>query len=58
MHMAIRDCHRARMFDTSSVRPLYHMSEALSQVAIKFACQSNFPKYLLPEIYFVYTLVP
>lgn len=50
MHMAIRDCQSARMIDISSVRPLYYMSEALSQVAIKFPCQSDFADCLLPEI--------
>ncbi|XP_030455167.1 protein ALTERED SEED GERMINATION 2 isoform X1 [Syzygium oleosum] len=32
VHMAIRDCQSARMIDTSSVRPLYYMSEALCQL--------------------------
>ncbi|XP_031392600.1 WD and tetratricopeptide repeats protein 1 isoform X2 [Punica granatum] len=31
-HMAIRDCYNARRIDNSSFRPLYYMSEALSQL--------------------------
>jgi hypothetical protein len=32
--MAIRDCHTARKIDKSAYKPLYYMSEALSQVLL------------------------
>ncbi|CAK8568218.1 unnamed protein product [Lathyrus sativus] len=45
-HMAIRDCHAARKIDKSSYKPLYYMSEALSQLgkhkeALDFAVASH-----------------
>ncbi|AES73199.2 putative transcription factor WD40-like family [Medicago truncatula] len=45
-HMAIRDCHAARKFDKSAYKPLYYMSEALSQLgkhkeALDFAVASH-----------------
>lgn len=32
--MATRDCHAARKIDKSAYKPLYYMSEALSQVLL------------------------
>ncbi|KAL2340008.1 hypothetical protein Fmac_007948 [Flemingia macrophylla] len=45
-HMAIRDCDAARKLDNSSYKPLYYMSEALSQLgrhedALRFAVESQ-----------------
>ncbi|KAK2445509.1 Transducin/WD40 repeat superfamily protein [Trifolium repens] len=45
-HMAIRDCHTARKIDKSAYKPLYYMSEALSQLgkhkeALDFAVASH-----------------
>ncbi|PNY10958.1 WD and tetratricopeptide repeats protein 1-like, partial [Trifolium pratense] len=45
-HMAIRDCHTARKIDKSAYKPLYYMSEALSQLgkhkeALDFAVASQ-----------------
>ncbi|XP_004501616.1 protein ALTERED SEED GERMINATION 2 [Cicer arietinum] len=45
-HMATRDCHAARKIDKSAYKPLYYMSEALSQLgrhkeALEFAVASH-----------------